>query len=196
MPRRRQSRSRSAHDSVDSRNPSASAISSSAPHGSLIATAVPSPCGHVNVACPLECGGSALGSVVAAHTQPGELHSGLRQDAHAEHLRPVPHTCRESGEGHQNRSVPGMVPHGGYAGKERRGRPAWPRGRAAAALRGLVGDREVVASCGQAAPLVEAVDAELDSVSLLVCLGVEAGWTAAAVAVAAGGGRSGRTAVG
>lgn len=40
---------------------------------------------------------------------------------------------------------------------------------------GLVGDREFVGSCGQAAPLFEAVDAPLDGVPLLVCLAVEAG---------------------
>ncbi len=40
---------------------------------------------------------------------------------------------------------------------------------------GLVGDRELVGSCGQAAPLLEAVDAPLDGVALLVRLAVEAG---------------------
>ncbi len=43
---------------------------------------------------------------------------------------------------------------------------------------GLVGDRELVGSCSQAAPLLEAVDAPLDAVPLLVCLAVEAGRTA------------------
>ncbi|GAA2600316.1 hypothetical protein GCM10009863_12070 [Streptomyces axinellae] len=43
---------------------------------------------------------------------------------------------------------------------------------------GLVGDRELVGSCGQAAPLLEAVDAPLDGVPLFVCLVVEAGRTA------------------
>ncbi|AJP00217.1 hypothetical protein TU94_00225 [Streptomyces cyaneogriseus subsp. noncyanogenus] len=44
---------------------------------------------------------------------------------------------------------------------------------------GLVGDRELVGSCSQAAPLLEAVDAPLDAVPLLVCLAVAAGRTAA-----------------
>jgi hypothetical protein len=44
---------------------------------------------------------------------------------------------------------------------------------------GLVGDGELVGSCGQAAPLLEAVDASFDGVALLVGLGVEAGWAAA-----------------
>jgi hypothetical protein len=39
----------------------------------------------------------------------------------------------------------------------------------------LVGDRELVYSCGQAAPLLETVDAPLDGVPLFVCLAVEAG---------------------
>jgi hypothetical protein len=43
---------------------------------------------------------------------------------------------------------------------------------------GLVGDRELVGSCGQAALLLEAVDAPLDGVPLLVDLAVEAGRTA------------------
>lgn len=43
---------------------------------------------------------------------------------------------------------------------------------------GLVGDRELVGSCGQAAPLLEAVDAPFDGVSLLVDLAVEGGRTA------------------
>jgi hypothetical protein len=43
---------------------------------------------------------------------------------------------------------------------------------------GLEGDRELVGSCGQAAPLLEAVDAPLDGVPLLVDLAVEAGRTA------------------
>ena len=44
---------------------------------------------------------------------------------------------------------------------------------------GLVGDGEFVGSCGQAAPLLEAVDAPFDGVALLVCLAVEAGRSAA-----------------
>lgn len=40
---------------------------------------------------------------------------------------------------------------------------------------GLVSDRELVGSCGQAAPLLEAVDARLDGVLLLVGLAVEDG---------------------
>lgn len=47
---------------------------------------------------------------------------------------------------------------------------------------GLVGDRELVGSRSQAAPLLEAVDAPLDGVPLLVCLAVEAGRTAAELA--------------
>jgi hypothetical protein len=43
---------------------------------------------------------------------------------------------------------------------------------------GLVGDGKLVGSCGQAAPLFEAVDAPLNAVALLVCLAVEAGRTA------------------
>ncbi|GGT81200.1 hypothetical protein GCM10010256_46170 [Streptomyces coeruleorubidus] len=43
---------------------------------------------------------------------------------------------------------------------------------------GLEGDRELVGSCGQAAPLLEAVEAPLDGVPLLVDLAVEAGRTA------------------
>lgn len=43
---------------------------------------------------------------------------------------------------------------------------------------GLIGDGEFVASCGQAAPLFEAVDAPLDGVALLVGIGIEAGRTA------------------
>jgi hypothetical protein len=46
---------------------------------------------------------------------------------------------------------------------------------------GLVGDGELVRSHGQAAPLLEAVDAPFDGVALFVCLGVE-GWWAASVA--------------
>ncbi len=44
--------------------------------------------------------------------------------------------------------------------------------------RGPVGDGELVRSHGQAAPLLEPVDASLDRVALLVCLGVEARWAA------------------
>lgn len=40
---------------------------------------------------------------------------------------------------------------------------------------GLVGDGELVRSHGQAAPLLETVDASFDSVALLVCLGIEVG---------------------
>lgn len=40
---------------------------------------------------------------------------------------------------------------------------------------GLVGDSEFVRSHGQATPLLETVDAPIDGVALLVCLGVEAG---------------------
>ena len=47
---------------------------------------------------------------------------------------------------------------------------------------GLVGDRELVASRGQAAPLLEAVDAAFDGVPLLVGLAVEAGRAAALAA--------------
>lgn len=47
---------------------------------------------------------------------------------------------------------------------------------------GLVGDGEFVASCGQAAPLFAAVDAPLDGVPLLVCLGIEFRRTAALAA--------------
>ncbi len=47
---------------------------------------------------------------------------------------------------------------------------------------GLVGDREFVRSCGQAAPLLEAVDAPLNCVPLLVGLAVKAGRTAASAA--------------
>jgi hypothetical protein len=39
----------------------------------------------------------------------------------------------------------------------------------------LVGDGELVRSQCQAAPLLETVDAPLDGVALLVCLGIEAG---------------------
>ncbi|GAA3169514.1 hypothetical protein GCM10017688_18410 [Streptomyces ramulosus] len=42
----------------------------------------------------------------------------------------------------------------------------------------LVGDRGLAGSCGQAAPLLEVVDAPLDGVPLLACLAVEA-WRAA-----------------
>lgn len=41
--------------------------------------------------------------------------------------------------------------------------------------RGLVGDREFVCSCGQAAPLFEVVDAPFKGVVLLVGIGIEAG---------------------
>ena len=40
---------------------------------------------------------------------------------------------------------------------------------------GLVGDGELVRSHGQTAPLLEAIDAPLNGIALLVCLGVEAG---------------------
>lgn len=45
--------------------------------------------------------------------------------------------------------------------------------------RRLVGDGELVSSHGQAAPLLEPVDAPFDRVALLVCFGVE-GWRSAA----------------
>ncbi|KPC61641.1 hypothetical protein ADL29_23630 [Streptomyces chattanoogensis] len=41
---------------------------------------------------------------------------------------------------------------------------------------GLVGDGELVRSHGQAAPLLESIDASLDGVALLVRLGVESWW--------------------
>ncbi|GGW13425.1 hypothetical protein GCM10018980_72300 [Streptomyces capoamus] len=44
---------------------------------------------------------------------------------------------------------------------------------------GLVGDGESVGSCGQAAPLFEAVDAPLNSAALLVGSRIEAGWAPA-----------------
>jgi hypothetical protein len=46
----------------------------------------------------------------------------------------------------------------------------------------FVGDGEFVRSHGQAAPLLETVDAPLDGVALLVCLRVEAGRTPAGLA--------------
>ncbi|GGU93040.1 hypothetical protein GCM10010260_29820 [Streptomyces filipinensis] len=46
----------------------------------------------------------------------------------------------------------------------------------------LVGNRELVGSCGQAAPLFEVVDAPLDGVPLRVCLAVEAGRAASETA--------------
>ncbi len=47
---------------------------------------------------------------------------------------------------------------------------------------GLVGDGELVRSHGQAAPLLESVDAPLDGVALLVRLGVESWWATAGAA--------------
>ena len=47
---------------------------------------------------------------------------------------------------------------------------------------GLVSDGELVRSQGQAAPLLESVDAPLDRVALLVSLGVEDWWPAAVAA--------------
>jgi hypothetical protein len=49
---------------------------------------------------------------------------------------------------------------------------------------GLVGNRELVGSHGQAAPLLEADDASFDRVALLVRLGVESGRSAAGPASA------------
>lgn len=43
----------------------------------------------------------------------------------------------------------------------------------------LVGNGKLVRAHGQAAPLLEAVDAPLDGVALLVCRHVETGWAAA-----------------
>ncbi len=48
--------------------------------------------------------------------------------------------------------------------------------------RGLVSKGELIGSCGQAAPLLESVDAALDGVALLVSLAVEARWAAASAA--------------
>lgn len=47
---------------------------------------------------------------------------------------------------------------------------------------GLVGDGELVGPHGQAAPLLERVDASFDGVALLVCLGVEGRWAASGAA--------------
>lgn len=47
---------------------------------------------------------------------------------------------------------------------------------------GLVGDGEFVASSGQAAPLLEAVDAPLNGVALFVGICIEAGWAPALAA--------------
>lgn len=47
---------------------------------------------------------------------------------------------------------------------------------------GLVGDGEFVRPQGQAAPLLEAGDAPLDGIALLVLCGVEAGWAASGTA--------------
>ena len=47
---------------------------------------------------------------------------------------------------------------------------------------GLVGDGELVRSHGQAAPLLEPVDAPFDRVALLIRLRVESGWSAARTA--------------
>ncbi len=47
---------------------------------------------------------------------------------------------------------------------------------------GLEGDGELVRPHGQAAPLLEPVDASLDRVALLVCLGIEGGRAASGAA--------------
>jgi hypothetical protein len=47
---------------------------------------------------------------------------------------------------------------------------------------GLISDRELVCPHGEAAPLLEAGDAPLDGVALLVCLSVEARWAASGAA--------------
>jgi hypothetical protein len=69
-----------------------------------------------------------------------------------------------------------------FAGKALQGSRGCPDEDGSEVECGLVGDGELVRSHGQAAPLLEAVDAPFACVALLVRLGVEGRWAASVAA--------------